>query len=171
MLRSLGLAVALGISLGGVAAAGSTDELDAEGGFRDARLGATFESFSGLQLLTDSGAHGATLYTRPAEDLRFGDASLDGVTYGFYAGRLYFVTLFTSGERNGRAALAELERVYGPGARSPGDAPEFVWRGQQVLLHYRLDPVTSMGMAVATSLPMEARVRSDRATRFPANAE
>jgi hypothetical protein len=171
MLRGLVLSVALGVAVCGVAAAGGTDLLDAEGGFRDARFGATFESFAGLQLLTDSGAYGSTLYTRPAEDLRFGDASLDGVTYGFYAGRLYFVTLFTSGERNGRAALAELERAYGPGARSAGDAAEYVWRGQQVLLHYRLDPVTSMGMVAATSLPMDARVLSDRAANFPAKAE
>ncbi len=99
------------------------------------------------------------------DDLSFGQASLDGVTYGFYAGRLYFVTLFTSGEGNARAVLAEIRERYGPGARVPGDAEEFVWRGRRVSLHFRQDPMTAMSMVVITSLEMNAQVEAARVTR------
>lgn len=171
MPRSLALVLACQLALAAAAAAGGLEDLDARNGFRDARFGAPFESFRGLALLSDGGARGSTLYVRPADELRFGEASLDGVTYGFYAGRLYYVTLFTSGARNGRAALAELERAYGPGQRSSGDADEYVWRGARVLLHYRLDPATSMGMVALTGVEMDARVEADLAAALPADAE
>jgi hypothetical protein len=165
------LALVLALALAPVAAAAGLEELDDQNGFRDAHFGAPFESFRGFALLSDQGARNSTLYVRPSDELRFGEARLDGVTYAFYAGRLYFVTLLTSGVRNGRAALAELERAYGPGVRSPGEVEEYVWRGSRVLLHYRLDSVTSMGMVALTGLEMDARVEADLATALPANAE
>ena len=75
-----------------------------------------------------------------------GEASLDDVTYGFYRGRLFFLALFTTGRRNGEAALAALENYYGPGSPVPGDAAEYVWQGRRVTLHFRQDPVTKLGM-------------------------
>lgn len=170
MPRRLALTLAL-LFATGAAADGGLADLDAEDGFRDARFGSAFESFSGLALLTDDGARRTTLYLRPGDDLRFGGATLDGVTYGFYAGRLYFVTLFSSGARNARETLAELERAYGPGTRVPGNALEYSWHGSRVLLHYRLDPATSMGMVTLTGLEMDARVEADLAAQFPAAAE
>lgn len=162
--RGLASALLLALVAAGGAASAGVAELDAQHGFRDVRFGETFESFEGLRLLTDAGANGSSLFTRPADDLRYGEANLDGVTYGFYAGRLYFVTLFTSGERNGRAMLAELERSYGPGQSSSEHALEYVWQGSRVRLHYRMDQATSMGMAVLTSVEMDASVAADRAS-------
>jgi hypothetical protein len=170
MPRSLVLALVCQLALAAAAVAGDLEALDAQNGFRDAQFGAPFESFRGFALLSDRGARGSTLYVRPADELRFGKASLDGVTYGFYAGRLYFVTLFSSGARNGRAVLAELERAYGPGQRSASDADEYVWRGSRVLLHYRLDPATGMGMVALTGVQMDARVEADLAAALPAAA-
>lgn len=159
--RGLALLLAFLTGVAGIAGAGDLAALDAQDGFRDARFGAAPESFEGLELLTDRGARGSSLYVRPGDELRLGEATLDGVTYGFHAGRLYFVALFTSGERNARATLAELERVYGPGVRAAGEAVEYVWRGGRVLLHYRVDPVTSMGMVSLTSLRVDAPAASE----------
>jgi hypothetical protein len=136
------------------------DALDAEDGFRDARFGARVESFEGLELLSERGARGMKVYVRPTDALELGDATLDGVTYGFYHGELYFVAIFTSGSRNALAALAQLQKVYGPGARVSQDTSEYVWRGRKVVLHYRADAVTGMSMIGFTSLPIDARVQA-----------
>lgn len=169
MPRKLALPLLFLLGLAGAAEAGDSVELDREEGFRGLRFGAPIESVSDLRLVSESGARGSRLYVRPSEELVFGDASLDGVTYGFYAGRLYFVTLFTSGRRNARAALAELEREYGPGLPVPGQAEEYVWRGRRVWLHFRADPATSQGMVALTGVEMNARVERDRASS-PADA-
>ena len=153
-----------------VAGAGDLKALDAENGFRDARFGTSLDTLDGLQLLTESGAAGTQLYIRPDESLEIGAARLDGVTYGFYRERLYFVAIFTSGQRNTEAVLARFQEAYGPGAAVAGDAVEFVWQGSRVLLHFRQDPATGVGMAALTSLPMDAQVKSASAA-VPADAE
>lgn len=149
--------------------AGSVDVLDAEDGFRGARFGTPIESFQDLELISSRGAGGTRLYVRASEELRLGGAVLDGVTYGFYQGDLYFVALFTSGARNADAALAQLERVYGPGRKLDGATREYVWKGKRVSLYFREDAVTSMGMVGITSLSIDRRVKTDRIS-VPANA-
>jgi len=163
MLRTLAAVAALWLTAITPALAGSIDALDAEDGFRDSQFGARVESFEGLELLSASGARGMEVYVRPADVLELGDATLDGVTYGFYRGELYFVALFASGSRNARAALAQLEKVYGSGTKVNEDASEYVWRGRKVMLHFRADPVTGMSMIGLTSLPIDARVQAAQA--------
>jgi len=160
MLSRLAVAVALWLTAIAPALAGNTDALDAEDGFRGARFGERVESFEGLELLSASGARGMDVYVRPSDVLELGPARLDGVTYGFYQGELYFVALFASGRRNARAALLQLEKDYGPGTSVSEGANEYVWRGRKVLLHFRTDPVTSMSMIGITSLPIDARVQA-----------
>lgn len=125
---------------------GDLEALDAANGFEGARLGTPVDSFDGLELVTSHGARGTAVYTREGLAPKLGDAQLDDVTYGFYQNRLYFVALFTSGRRNAQAALAALREAYGPGTRLPGEASEYIWQGDRVVLHFREDPVTRMGM-------------------------
>jgi len=168
MLRALAM---LGLLLLAAAAAGAEelDALDAENGFRDAHFGAPVESFEGLELISANGAGGTRVYVRPDDELLLGEARLDGITYGFYEGRLYFVALLTSGGGNARAALTALQSAYGPGLRLEGPAEEFLWQGRRVALHFRRDPVTAMGMIGLTSLPIDAEVKQARAS-LPARA-
>jgi len=150
-----------------LASAGDLADLDARDGFRDARFGASVDAFEDLILLSARGARGTTLYSRGSENLSFGGAQLDGVTYGFYAGRLYFVTLLTSGQQNGRAALAELEERFGRGKAAQGDSVEYTWRGQRVLMHYRQDAATGLGMVAFVGLAMDARVSAESRAQPP----
>lgn len=163
MLRRLAAAATLWLAAIAPAFAGSIDALDAAYGFRDARFGARVESFEGLELLSTRGARGMDVYVRPSDVLQLGAATLDGVTYGFFEGELYFVALFASGIRNSKAALLQLEKDYGPGTRMSGEANEYVWRGRRVVLHFRTDPVTAMSMIGLTSLPIDARVQAAQA--------
>ena len=161
MIRTLILGAALVLVSAAALAAGSEDGLDAADGFRDAHFGARIESFHGLDLVTANGARGTRVYVRPGDELKLGDASLDGITYGFYSGELYFVALLSSGHRNAQMMLAALQEAYGPGRRVSRDVDEFLWQGRRVVLHFREDPATGMGMADLTSLPIDARAKAD----------
>lgn len=164
MLRQLAAALCVLAGLAATAAAGGIEDLDAENGFRQVRFGEPIDAVSDLRLLSDRGAHGTEVYVRESEDLSLGEARLDGVTYGFWRGRLYFIALFTSGKANAEQALAELERAYGPGTPVSDEAPEFLWRGGRVTLHFRQDPATSLGTIGITSLPLDAEVKAARST-------
>jgi hypothetical protein len=162
MIRRLILGATLALVASAALAAGSEDALDAQDGFRDAHFGARVESFRGLDLVTAKGAGNTRVYVRAGDELKLGDAVLDGITYGFYTDELYFVALLSSGHRNAQLLLEALQQAYGPGRRLAGDADEFVWQGRRVVLHFREDPATGMGMADLTSLPIDARMKSDR---------
>lgn len=169
MTRVFAWMLALVALLAPPAQAGDVSALDAENGFRDARFGAPMPARAGFQLLSENGAAGTRLYVKPDEALAFGDARLDGVTYGFHSDRLYFVAIFTSGRENTRAVLEVFQAAYGPGAAIDGEANEYLWQGQRVALHFREDPSTGVGMAAFTSLSMDAQVKSTQTT-VPANA-
>jgi hypothetical protein len=160
MKSAIALLATLWCLLPSAAQAGDLQALDAENGFRDARFGAKRDALLGMQLLSESGAAGTQLYVRPAESLALGDARLDGVTYGFYRDQLYYVAIFTSGAHNTQSVLESFKAAYGPGTAVPGDAVEFVWQGSRVLLHFRQDPATGVGMAALTSLTLDAKVKS-----------
>lgn len=144
MVRSLLVAAVLLIA--SPALAGDLEALDSDNGFAGATLGEPVEAFEGLELISERGARGTSVYAARGATPELGDARLDDVTYGFYRGRLFFLALFTSGRHNGEAALAALEKHYGPGSPVPGDAAEYVWQGSRVTLHFRQDPVTKLGM-------------------------
>lgn len=172
MLRTLAIAAALLLVTAAAVAADGPELLDRQDGFRDARFGARIETFADMQPLGHGAALGTTFYVRPGDDLRFGGARLDGVSYGFFEGELYFVALFSSGKRNNDAVLAALRESYGPGHELEGDAPEVVWAGDRVVLHFRVDPATAMGMVGLTSLPVDRRAKAAAAAEsLPANQE
>lgn len=150
--------------------AGDLGTLDADNGFGGARLGAPVAAFDGLVLISERAALGTRLYARAGDKPALGEARLDDVTYGFYQGRLYFLALFTSGRHNADAALLALQDAYGPGTPVAGDAPEYVWRGSRVTLHFRKDPVTSMGMVGFTDRTVRLQRPVESATEsVPAN--
>ena len=169
MIRSLLFASVLLIACS--ASAGDLDALDSDNGFAGAMLGEPVEAFEGLELISERGARGTSIYASRGDTPVLGEASLDDVTYGFYRGRLFFLALFTSGRRNGEAALAALENYYGPGSPVPGDAAEYVWQGRRVTLHFRQDPVTKLGMVGFTdrTVQLSAPTATSPET-VPANA-
>jgi hypothetical protein len=169
MIRSLLVAAALLIA--SPVLAGDLEALDTDNGFAGATLGEPLEAFEGLELISERGARGTSLYAASGATPELGEARLDDVTYGFYRGRLFFLALFTSGRRNGEAALAALEKHYGPGSPVRGDAAEYVWQGRRVTLHFRQDPVTKLGMVGFTDRTVQLSVpEAAGAESVPANA-
>jgi hypothetical protein len=164
------LVSALTLAVAASSGAGGLGELHADGGFVDAKLGDPIESFVGLQLIgTDEAARTAT-YVRRSDTFRVGGAKVDEVTYSFYEGSLYFISVRMSGRENAEAVLATIERTFGPSIETGTQPNERIWAGGQVFILYDLDPKTQRGMAAMTSAPIHARMRMDRSAA-PARIE
>ena len=158
------LAFALALVLSSPGAAGTLGELHAEGGLVDAKLGDSIESFTGLTLIGEDEAARTETYIRRSDTFRVGGARVDGVTYSFYEGRLYFISVRMTGRKNSESVFAALEQTFGPGIETGNRPNERVWPGAKVFVLYDFDPETHRGMAAMTSVPIQARMRLDRRT-------
>ena len=136
-------------------------ELHEEGGFVDAKLGDPIESFPGLKLIgTDEAARTKT-YIRRSDSFRVGGVEVDEVTYSFYEGRLYFISVKMTGRENAESLFAALKRTFGPGVETGTRPNERIWSSEKVFVLYDFDPETHRGMAAMTSAPIQARMRLD----------
>jgi len=140
-----------------------TNVRNCSGGFVDAQLGDPIESFTGLTLIgTDETARTKT-YIRRSDDFRVGGVAVDGVTYSFYEGRLYFISVQMTGRQDAESVFAALEQTFGPGIETGTRPHEHIWPGGNVFVLYDFDPETNRGLAAMTSAPIQARIRLDRA--------
>lgn len=144
------------------AGAGTLGELAEDGGFVDARLGEPIESFVGLERIgADPDARTET-YVRNSDAFTVGGARVDSVTYSFYDGRLYFISVRMTGRENAEAVLAELKSTFGDSIETGNRPNELIWTGGDVFVLYDLDPESGRGMAAMTSAPIHAQMRMDR---------
>jgi len=158
------LAFALALAVSAPGAAGTLGELHEDGGFVDAQLGDSIESFTGLTLVGADGVAGTKTYVRRSDDFRVGGVAVDGVTYSFYEGRLYFISVQMTGRQDAESVLTALKRTFGPGVETGTRPNEHIWAGENVFVLYDLDPETNRGLAVMTSAPIQARMRIDQGT-------
>lgn len=156
------LVLVFAVTLASAVGADTPGELHEQGGFVGARLGDSLESFEGLELIGRDEAARTETYIRRSDDLRVGGVEVDGITYSFYEGRLYFISVQMSGREQSRAVLGALERTYGD-AISTGTRPnEQIWPGGEVFVLYDVDSETGRGLAAMTSAPIHAQMRQDR---------
>ena len=156
------LAFVLALALSAPGGAGTLGELHEEGGFVDAKLGDPIESFIGLTLIGKDETARTETYIRRSDYFGVGGAKVDGVTYSFYEGRLYFISVQMTGSQNSESVFAALERTFGPGIETGNRPNEHIWPGGKVFVVYDFDPETQRGMAAMTSAPIQARMRIDR---------
>jgi hypothetical protein len=142
--------------------AGTLGDLAEDGGFVDARLGDPVESFDGLERIgVDSKARTET-YIRNSDSFTVGSHRVDSVTYSFYDGRLYFISIQTTGRKNAEAVLSELKSTYGEGIETGNRPNEHVWTSGNAFVVYDLDAETGRGMMAMTSAPIHAQMRLER---------
>jgi hypothetical protein len=154
--------VALFLLYAGAAHAGTLGDLVEEGGFVDARLGDPVESFAGLQRIGADQEARTETYIRNSDTFTVGSSRVDSVTYSFYDGRLYFISVQTAGRENAEAVLAELESTYGEGIETGNGPNEHIWTSGNVFVVYDLDEATGRGMTAMTSAPIHAQMRMER---------
>jgi len=156
------LSVALLLLFVAPASAGTLGNLAVEGGFVDARLGDPVESFAGLQRIGADPEARTETYIRHSDTFTVGSSRVDSVTYSFYDGRLYFISIQTAGRENAEAVLAELQSTYGEGIETGNGPNEHVWTSGNVFVVYDLDEKTGRGMTAMTSAPIHAQMRMER---------
>ena len=144
------------------AGAGSLGDLSEDGGFVDARLGDPIESFVGLERIGGDPEARTETYIRNSDTFTVGGAKVDSVTYSFYAGRLYFISIRMSGREDAEAVLTALRATFGDGIETGSRPNERVWTGGKVFVVYDLDAETERGMAAMTSASIHSQMRMDR---------
>jgi hypothetical protein len=155
--------LALAFAVTAVAAGADTPgELDARGGFEGARLGEFLDSFEGLERVGRNQAARTETYIRRSDALKVGGVEVDAITYSFYQGRLYFISVQMTGGEKSRAVLRALERTYGDGISTGTRPNEQIWPGGEVFVLYDVDAETGRGLAALTSTPIHAQMRLDR---------
>jgi hypothetical protein len=97
-----------------------------------------------------------------------GGAGIDSITYSFYQGRLYFISLRMTGKTNADAVLAALEAAFGSSSETGMHPNERIWPGGSHFVLYDFDRTTNRGMAAMTSTPIHAQMRQER-TAVPAH--
>jgi len=131
---------------------------------RDFFLETPLASIAGLRLIGSDAAAGTETYIRRSDDLRVGGVEVDEVTYSFYEGRLYFVSIQMTGSDDARGVFSALEQTFGEGIATGVHPNEHIWPGGGVFVLYDFDAKTGRGMAAMTSTPIHAQMRLDRNT-------
>jgi hypothetical protein len=136
--------------------------LHERGGFLGARLGSSIDSFEGLELIGADAATRTRTYIRRSDNLGAIGGKVDTVTYSFYDGRLYFISVQMTGSENAEAVRTALEQIYGVGMASGNHPNEMIWPGGEVFVLFDIDAKTGRGLAAMTSTLIHARMHTDR---------
>lgn len=118
-MKFLLFAVVMTLLASGALLAGSVSDLDREAGFRDAKLGSSVESFSGLVEVRKTGVY--VTYKRPADDLHWNDIVVTNIQYRFMEGKLVAVDVELDGDKNRKAIFSVLQSRYGQPTHINGD--------------------------------------------------
>jgi hypothetical protein len=169
-IQSLLASLIVVLILAAQATAGTLGDLFEQGGFVDAKLGDPIESFVGFERVGSDPEAGTETYVRHSDVFNVGGAKVDSVTYSFYQGRLYFISIRISGNENAQAVLGALTETFGESIETGNRPNERVWTGGDVFVLYDLDHESGRGLAAMTSTPIHARMRMDR-TAMPAHID
>ncbi|MBC8084112.1 MAG: hypothetical protein H7Z21_12960 [Hymenobacter sp.] len=134
--------------------------LDAKNGFRDAVFGASVETLPGATPL-GQGEGDTQCYSRATDELKIGDAQLSDISYCYYKGRLYSVTLATAGAANSRALRDALEAAYGRTGQSDRYTLARDWSGRVVGLSYAENPISRDATATMYSKALSKQKAAD----------
>jgi hypothetical protein len=142
-MKKLLLTLAVAALAGGAARAQSAADLDTKYGFRDLKFETDTTAIEGLERVEATPLK--LTAKRPADALKVGKATISSITYSFYQGKLYEVTLLTKGLVNSKALREALESQYGEGTPINAVSQDRDWNAKQVRLTYREDPAYHNG--------------------------
>ena len=116
-------------------------------GFRGIRWGTEAKSLSGLKFVkTDPSYGGIKIYTRESDELRIGGATLEGIYYHFWDGKLWAVNASTKGVANWQSLReAAIERFGDEYLQGYDYAEDCSWNGSCARLTLKYDVATQTG--------------------------
>ncbi len=130
------------------------------GVFRDLAWGVRPSSMPGLLLSQTNPAYGGVdEFFYPQEDLRLGDAPLNGILYGFWQNRLYTITIWADGPPSYKKLRRWVLDTYGPGHQSDRSVERRVWYGNGTDMLLEFDETLNTGIFWMRSAKLHTRVR------------
>ncbi len=106
-------------------------------GFGGIKWGADISTLKGMTKLgTDPSYGGIEIYIRKGDELKFGDAKLSGIQYGFWKGKLADVRITTKGNANWSSLKNSAFAKYGKGNQADPKVEQYAWFG----------PVSAIGL-------------------------
>ena len=124
------------------AASGARAFQNEPGGFRGLEWGERIGQMQGMALHKKGKVGGVALevYSRENDEMRYGEAELTKLLYGFYKDQLYMVSLVTSTPSDYRALKEEAFRRFGEPTVGLDNIDKYKWKGDDVvvLLQYEL---------------------------------
>lgn len=140
---------------------GSLRWLDFRYGFRDIR----FETpLSSKMYLTESGEIGK-FYRKSNENLNFGAALLEKITYGYHDNKLFIIIIDMKGNLNAEHALNVLVEAYGPPEQENPYIEKYYWNGDKVLLVYEKNPALDRAKITLGSKLITNEVKNEHETK------
>jgi hypothetical protein len=129
-------------------------------GFRDLHWGLEKAEINNLVALhTPSGLKNVKEYVRSQENLVWGDAELQSITYAFWKNKLYTLTIWTEGYQNYDALRKMALITFGTGRQSDLSRQKYIWSDEHSdrLLKYVQED--QAGMLWMRSKEIDRRIR------------
>jgi hypothetical protein len=128
--------------------------------FRDLAWGMRPSSMPGLLLSQTNPAYGGVdEFFYPEEDLKLGEAPLNGIVYGFWQNRLYTITIWA----DGRPRYEKLRRwvidTYGSGHQRKKEVERRIWYGDGSDRLLEFDETLNTGIFWMRSQKLHARIK------------
>ncbi|MBR9980173.1 MAG: hypothetical protein KFF50_04010 [Desulfatitalea sp.] len=118
------------------------------------------EQIAGLEkVATDPAFGGIDQYWRPDQPLAFGNALLDGLTYGFWQNQLYAIVMWAEGRIGYERLRKEVTTRFGQGRRTEGDTQNHVWVGDSTQRMLEFDPELNMAIFIMRSTELHQQIR------------
>lgn len=120
----------------------------------------TPEAIGGLvKIKTEEIFGGIDHYAFPEQTLKWGDALLDGVSYGFWRNQLYSVMMWADGRIGYQRLRDELFLRFGPGSRNRPEIERFIWLEEKTQRMLEFDVDLNMGIFVMRSSELDAQIK------------
>lgn len=112
------------------------------------------------KIKTDPAYGGVDQYWRPGQRLQFGNAALDGWTYGFWQEQLYTIIMWANGRIGYDRMKREIFARYGQGIQRRPEVERFVWDGDPSQRMLEFDDKLNTGIFVMRSSEVDALIKA-----------
>jgi hypothetical protein len=130
-----------------------------QGVFRDLAWGMRPSSMPGLLLSQTNPAYGGVdEFFYPEEELKLGEALLNGIVYGFWQNRLYTITIWTDGRPRYEKLRKWVLDTYGPGHQRSQAVERRIWFGDGSDRMLEFDEALNTGIFWMRSHKLHARI-------------
>lgn len=133
--------------------------LDSEYGFRNFVFETGIENYSNMKLLNGDATY--KYYTCKDDTLSWGEYPLKEISYGFYKGKLYWISIKVNGYKNSRGVLRKLEGTYGKGRKFNEYSETHGWEGERVKMAYNENTFNKNAIINMWSQPVADLIKAE----------